>query len=75
MEERKKKPRCHYRDGDDKCRKKTHNDGYECKCEKIFCAKHRYPHSHNCSFDFKTDSKKQMLANNPLIISDKIIKI
>ena len=73
-QQKKKKPRCKFRDGDEKCRKKTHMNGYKCKCEKIFCAKHRYPHDHKCTFDYKTERKKQIIANNP-VFCNKIIKI
>ena len=32
------------------CRKKT---GFACRCERVFCSKHRQPQDHGCTFDFK----------------------
>ena len=70
-----KKPRCHFRDGETKCRKKTHLDGYQCDCGKVFCSSHRYPEKHNCTFDFKTKAKNVMVMANPRVKAEKVIKI
>jgi hypothetical protein len=47
----------------------------ECKCEKLFCMKHRYHTEHNCSYDYKTQERKKLSEANKQIIADKIIKI
>jgi len=36
-----------------------------CKCDHIFCQKHLGAHSHNCTYDYKNEKKKQILKNNP----------
>jgi len=45
----------------DGCIKKLTLTSIQCKCEKKFCNEHRYPETHNCSFDFKADGKKELL--------------
>ena len=52
----------------------------KCKqCSKEFCAKHRYPETHNCIklFDLKAE-KKQLLTDkllNERVIAEKITQI
>ena len=31
-----------------------------CRCGKIVCLKHRYPDTHNCTFDFKNDEETKI---------------
>ncbi|ORX76972.1 hypothetical protein BCR32DRAFT_193624, partial [Anaeromyces robustus] len=45
---------------------------YKCKCNKIFCAAHRYSECHNCTYDYKQQGKKDLEKNNPLVVKDKI---
>jgi hypothetical protein len=33
----------------------------QCKCEKKFCSKHRYPEDHMCVYDYKAGGKKELL--------------
>ena len=33
---------------------------FDCKCEKMFCTKCRYPEIHKCTFDFKKDGRKKL---------------
>jgi hypothetical protein len=42
------------------CNKKVGYTGIECKCKLVFCGTHRYPDQHSCSFDFKTDDRKNL---------------
>lgn len=42
------------------CNKKVGYTGIECKCRLMFCAIHRYPDQHGCTFDFKTDDRKNL---------------
>lgn len=46
-----------------------------CKCDKLFCMKHRLFNQHNCSYDYVTEDKKILQINNPKIVGDKLIKI
>ena len=46
---------------------------YKCKCGlQRLCAKCRYPETHNCGYDFKTEGQILIEKNNPHIIAKKI---
>ncbi|CAM9454490.1 unnamed protein product [Choristocarpus tenellus] len=47
MPEQKNRKRCF------KCLKKVGYTGIACRCNYVFCALHRYPDQHDCTFDFK----------------------
>lgn len=47
----------------------------KCHCEKLFCAQHRYAEAHQCSYDFKTEGKKTIARDNPLVVASKLSKI
>lgn len=68
---KKNKKRCNFHG----CKKKLSLVDLErkCKCEKIFCQKHRAINNHNCSFDYKANKDKinNFGGGNP----DKINKI
>jgi len=42
---------------------------FTCKCNHIFCLRHLGAHSHNCSYDYKNEKKKQIEENNPKLES------
>lgn len=67
-EPKKLKPKCHY------CNKKLKMMSFTCKCGLNFCIAHQYPHTHNCSYNYKTEKCKIIEINNPKLIS-KMIKI
>lgn len=46
-----------------------------CKCEYIYCTKHRLPESHNCTFDHKSNDKKLLEKTVQKCVSDKVTKI
>ena len=50
------------------CEKKIKVLGFDCKCGKYFCLKHRLPESHNCMYDHKTNErsllKEKILFDN-----------
>jgi hypothetical protein len=54
-----KKPRC------STCNKKVGLCAIKCKCDLVFCDKHRYAEAHNCTFDFKASHKAALALNNP----------
>ena len=60
--------RCHC------CNKKLKMIHFTCKCNHLFCINHHNPHNHNCQYDYKTEKKKEIQNNNPLI-HNKMIKI
>ncbi len=42
------------------CNKKVGLVGVQCKCGLVFCALHRYPEEHDCTFDFKGHGRKNL---------------
>ena len=45
-----------------------------CKCGHIFCPTHLTPHSHNCSYDYREEKRKQLEMTNPKLGS-KFVRI
>ena len=48
---------------------------YSCHCAGVFCTQHRYPESHQCSYDFKTEGRRLLERANPLVTAPKLPKI
>jgi len=48
---------------------------YKCKCENIFCTKHKYSDSHDCNYDYKLKQQEFLIKSNPVIIPRKIDKL
>uniref|UniRef100_A0AC35TTK3 AN1-type domain-containing protein n=1 Tax=Rhabditophanes sp. KR3021 TaxID=114890 RepID=A0AC35TTK3_9BILA len=70
-EEPLKKPtnRCHL------CNKKVGLTGYSCRCGGIYCSSHRYDNTHACTYDYKSEERKQIAKNNEAASFKKIDKI
>lgn len=49
------------------CGKKVGLTGFECKCNYIFCSKHRHAEDHDCDFDHKGRGREILAKNNPNI--------
>jgi AN1-type zinc finger protein 5/6 len=49
------------------CNKKLGLLPFECKCGKLFCIKHKDPEAHDCTYDFKSESKERL--------GDKLVKV
>jgi len=49
--------------------------GFPCKCDYVFCSKHRYAEDHKCSFDYKSYHQEKLAKENPLVKQGKISKI
>ena len=45
------------------------------RCGNSFCATHRYAETHKCSYDYKTEGKKLIEQNNPVVTAPKLPKI
>jgi len=43
-----------------------------CKCKKCFCTDHRFSESHRCTYDFRTESNKELERRNPKVVGAKI---
>lgn len=62
----------------DNCKKKVSLISFECKCQfKILCSNCKMPEYHKCNSleEFKKEAKEIINKNNPIVISDKLIKI
>jgi len=58
------------------CNKKVNiTNTFGCRCSKIFCPKHRHPELHGCTFDYRTEGRKQLEEANPVVILPKLPKI
>jgi predicted nucleic acid binding AN1-type Zn finger protein len=59
------------------CNKRLKMIVFDCKCNGVFCGKHRYTSVHNCpSLKIKQlECKEELIKNNPLIIHNKLEKI
>ncbi|KAL6127026.1 hypothetical protein ACLB2K_075071 [Fragaria x ananassa] len=44
----------------------------KCRCEGVFCAKHRLPEEHSCSVNFKETGKEVLAQQNPVCVADKL---
>ncbi|RZC32009.1 ubiquitin, zf-AN1, Rad60-SLD and/or YukD domain containing protein [Asbolus verrucosus] len=66
----KKKSRC------SECNKRLNiTNIYNCRCGKIFCSQHRYSEVHHCNYDYKTEGRRILEHQNPLVTADKINRI
>jgi predicted nucleic acid binding AN1-type Zn finger protein len=59
----------------DGCTKKLGIMPFVCRCEKEYCAKHRIPETHDCTFDYKTAGREALQKANQKIEFDKVEKI
>jgi len=57
------------------CKKKVGIYGTKCKCDHVFCGKHRYSDQHNCKYDYQESGKKRLKEMNPQVKSEKVTKI
>ena len=57
------------------CRKKLGIMPFDCKCDGQFCAIHRAPETHNCTFDFKSDGLKKLEKKLVKVVGSKIVVI
>ena len=58
-----------------KCNKKIGLMGFDCKCEYVFCSKHRHADDHNCDYDHKKDDIEKLRRENPLLVAQNLNKI
>lgn len=65
-----KMPRCSAAD----CKRKVILD-IACRCAGKFCPIHRLPEDHACTFDYKTEGKKQLSENLVKVTAEKVLII
>lgn len=59
-----------------KCRKKLRiTNNYTCKCNKIFCAQHRFYEQHECSFDHRSEAIERLIRDNPRVVKEKFQRV
>lgn len=51
------------------------NSNCLCRCGLTFCALHRYAEAHNCTFDYKSEGRRTLQQQNPLVAAPKLPKI
>ena len=54
------------------CTKKIGLAGVRCRCGYFFCAAHRYAESHGCDYDYKTNERRKLTKQNPVVQADKL---
>ena len=54
---KKKRNRCNHTS----CRKKLKLSNISCRCKHRFCAHHRLPEQHDCSYNFKNESPEAFM--------------
>lgn len=54
------------------CRKKLALTDFECRCKTRFCALHRAPEEHACSFDFKSHGIACLEKQLVRAVADKV---
>jgi hypothetical protein len=57
------------------CKRKVGLLGFACKCDYVFCSKHRYAEEHKCSFDYKKQQAEKLAKENPQVQHGKFTKI
>jgi len=57
------------------CNKKVGLSGIQCRCGNVFCSHHRHADQHNCTYDYKSAAREQLVKANPLVTGTKIKKI
>jgi hypothetical protein len=45
-----------------------------CKCNKVYCSKHRIFSNHDCDYNYKQENEKKLKEENPEIKFDKFNK-
>ncbi|MCL7023506.1 hypothetical protein MKW94_011445 [Papaver nudicaule] len=54
------------------CRKKVGLTAIKCKCGMTYCATHRYPEKHGCTFDYKALGRNAISKANPVVKAEKL---
>lgn len=57
------------------CKKRVGPLIFKCKCNLPFCAKHRVPEAHSCTFDHRSHGIRKLSEDNPQVIAEKFNKL
>lgn len=55
-----------------KCSRKTGLLGFTCRCGLLFCAQHRHPGDHSCSFDYRALAQDHLAKANQRVVAAKL---
>lgn len=65
-------PRCEMTE----CKKRLDLTAFPCRCKKTFCSQHRCSADHNCTFDYRAESKDILLKTmSTAITGEKLTKV
>ena len=56
----------------DGCNKKLMLTDFACKCEKYFCANHRFMESHKCNYDYQSEGLNKLKKELVKTIGNKV---
>ena len=54
------------------CTKKIGLLGVQCRCGYYFCTEHRYAETHACEYDYKTNERRKLRKQNPVVVASKL---
>ena len=57
------------------CSRRLGPVSFTCKCSHTYCAKHRLPEQHHCTFDHESAEKDRLAKANPKVQSDKFDRL
>ena len=57
------------------CRKKLGLMPFECKCNQMFCALHRSPEDHDCTYDYRSEGCKRLEEKLVKVCGEKVTVI
>jgi len=57
------------------CKRRVGLLGFRCRCDYVFCSKHRHSDSHNCQHDYKTSARAKLQKANPVVVRPKVQQI
>lgn len=60
-------PRCSFTN----CKRKLNLTATACRCNLQFCDTHRMPEDHSCSYDYKSEGRKEMEKHLSSIVFTK----
>ena len=55
-----------------RCTKKIGLIGVQCRCGYFFCTEHRYAEAHACEYDYKTNERRKLKKQNPVVTAAKL---
>ncbi|URE34943.1 Zinc finger AN1 domain-containing stress-associated protein 15 [Musa troglodytarum] len=61
------KPQVRFSNGCSTCGRKVGLTGFRCRCGDLFCSRHRYSDTHDCSFDYKALGREEIAKANPVV--------